>query len=271
MNNKDSFRLFILLPILLTSIIGYSQENIVELTGIVVSPNYTVSDILVVNINSKKSTITDIKGFFSIEVKLQDTLQFSAVSYRKKEIVITDEILNQKKIQVDLEEKIVNLDEVVILPHNLTGTVAHDIKKFDTNPVITSTSLGLPKANIKVKTKNERLLFEADDGKLIKFYGVAATVNVTKLLNKISGRTKKLKNRVLLDKHIKIENEIDNLFSKQVLSEALGIPQTNIADFLDFCVNHPDFSKLPETIDALKVLKYFKSKSYEYKKENGLN
>ena len=171
--------------------IGYSQENVVELTGIITNPNYTVSDILVVNINSKKSTITDIKGFFSIEVKLQDTLQFSAVNYRKKEIVITDEILNQKTIQVDLEEKIVNLDEVVILPHNLTGKVALDIKIFDTKPVITSSSLGLPKANINVKTKNERLLFEADDGKLIKFYGIAATINVTKLLNKISGRTKK--------------------------------------------------------------------------------
>ena len=251
--------------------IGYSQENVVELTGIITNPNYTVSDILVVNINSKKSTITDIKGFFSIEVKLQDTLQFSAVNYRKKEIVITDEILNQKTIQVDLEEKIVNLDEVVILPHNLTGKVALDIKIFDTKPVITSSSLGLPKANIKVKTKNERLLFEADDGKLIKFYGIAATINVTKLLNKISGRTKKLKDHILLDEHIKIEKGIDNLFSKKVLSEELGIPQMNIADFLDFCVNKPDFSILPETINALQVFEYFKSKSYEYKKANGLN
>lgn len=251
--------------------IGYGQENIVELTGIVTSPNNTVSNILVVNINSKKSTIIDIKGVFSIEVKLQDTLQFSAVHYRTKEIVIIDEILNKKTILVDLEEKVVNLDEVVILPHNLTGQVALDIKKFGTKHNVTSSSLGLPKANIKVKTKNERLLFEADDGKLIKFYGIAATINVTKLLNKISGRTKKLKDHILLDKHIKIENEIDNLFSKKVLSEELGIPQTNIADFLDFCLNQPDFTKLSDTISALRILEYFKGKSYEYKKANGLN
>ncbi len=271
MNNKKSFSLFILLPILLTSMIGYGQENIVELTGAVTNQNNSVSNILVVNINSKKSTITDIKGVFSIEVKLRDTLQFSAVHYRTKEIIIIDEILNQKTILVDLEDKLVNLDEVVVLTHNLTGQVALDIKTFDIKPVITSSSLGLPKTNIKVKTKNERLLFEADDGKLIKFYGVAATVNVTKLINKISGRTKELKNRILLDKHIKIENEIDNLFSKKLLSKELGIPQMNIADFLDFCINQPDFSKLPDTINALRILEYFKSKSYEYKKANELN
>ncbi len=271
MNNKDSLSLFILLPILLTSMIGYGQENIVELTGAVTSQNNSVSNILVVNINSKKSTITNIKGVFSIEVKSHDTLQFSAVHYRTKEIIIIDEVLNQKTILVDLEEKIVNLDEVVILPHNLTGQVALDIKTFDTKPVITSSSLGLPKANIKVKTKNERLLFEADDGKLIKFYGVAATINVTKLINTISGRTKELKDRILLDKYIKIENEIDNLFSKKVLSKELGIPQMNIADFLDFCLNQPDFSKLRDTTNALQILEYFKSKSYEYKKANGLN
>lgn len=260
-----------LLLVLLTSMTGFGQENIVELTGIVKNPNNSVANVLVVNLNSKKSMITDIKGFFRIEVKLRDTLQFSAVNYRNKEIVVVTKILNQKTIQIDLEEKIINLDEVVILPHNLTGQVALDIKKFDTKPVITSSSLGLPKANIKVKTKNERLLFEADDGKLIKFYGIAATINVTKLLNKISGRTKKLKDHVQLDKHIKIENEIDNLFSKKVLSEELGIPEINIADFLSFCVNHPDFSKFPKTINALQVLEFFKSKSYEYKKANGLN
>ncbi len=66
-------------------------------------------------------------------------------------------------------------------------------------------------------------------------------------------------------------NGLYNLFSKKILSEELGIPQMNIADFLDFCINHPDFSKLPETINALGVLEYFKNKSYEYKKANGLN
>lgn len=95
MNNSDSFRFFMLLPFLLTSITGFGQENIVELTGIVKNPNNSVADVLVVNINSKKSTITDIKGFFSIEVKLRDTLQFSAVNYSNKEIVIVTKILNQ--------------------------------------------------------------------------------------------------------------------------------------------------------------------------------
>lgn len=255
----------------MSPIIGYSQDNITELTGRVKSSNTEASNILIINLNSRESTITNTKGEFNIEVKLKDIIKFIAIHYKTKEIVITDTIFNQKTILVDLKEKVINLDEVVILPHNLTGRIDLDIKKIDTKPIITSLSLGLPKANIKVKTKNERLLFEADNGKLIKFYGIAATINVTKLLNKISGRTKKLKYHILLDKHIKIENEIDNLFSKNILSEELGIPQMKIADFLDFCINQPDFYKLTGTTNALQVLEYFKSKSYEYKKANGLN
>lgn len=255
----------------MSPIIGYSQDNSTELTGKVKSSGTEASNILIINLNSRESTITNTKGEFNIEVKLKDIIKFIAIHYKTKEIVITDTILNQKTILVDLKEKVINLDEVVILPHNLTGRIDLDIKKIDTKPIITSSSLGLPKANIKVKTKNERLLFEADNGKLIKFYGIAASINVTKLLNKISGRTKKLKDHILLDKHIKIENEIDNLFSKNILSEELGIPQMKIADFLGFCINQPDFSKLTETTNALQIFEYFKSKSYEYKKANGLN
>jgi len=271
LNSRSIHKIFWSFPIVLFSIIGYSQNDIIELTGLVKNSNIKTSNILIINLNSKESTITDDTGKFSIEVKLRDIIKFTAIHYKTKQIIITDTILNQKTILVDLEEKVINLDEVTILPHKLTGQIALDVKTLDTKPIITSSSLGLPKATIKVKTKNERLLFEADDGKLIKFYGIAATINVTKLLNKISGRTKKLKEHILLDEHIKIENNIDNLFSKKTLSEELGIPQINIADFLDYCINQPDFSKLSETINALQVLEYFKTKSYEYKKANGLN
>ncbi len=270
MSNNDLYRFFIAVFILFTAMVGYAQETIVELTGLVTNSDKTVSNILVVNVNSNKSTITDHKGFFSIEVKSQDTLQFSAVQYTMKEIILTDEIINQKEILVDLKEKIINLDEVLILPHYLTGQIALDINKLDTKQFITSSSLGLPKVNIKVKTKNERLLFEADDGKLVKFYGIGLTVNFTKLVNMVSGKTEKLKNRVILDEHIKIENQIDNLFPKKVLTEILEIPQENIQDFLDFCIHQPDFLIVSETINPIRILEYFKDKSHVYKKAKGL-
>jgi len=265
--HSDLFRLFMVL----TCLIGYGQEQRVELAGTVSSQNNPIANILIVNTNSNTSTITDHKGFFMIEVKPQDTLQVSAVQYITKEILITAQILDQKILQVALDKKVIQLDEVVVRPHQLTGDVLQDIKKLDTKPGVTAASLGLPKAKIKAKTKNERLLFEADDGKLIKYYGVAVVVNVTKLLNKLSGRTKQLKNRIALDEHIKMENTVDHLFSKKALSQALGIPQTNIDAFLDFCIHQPDFATLSETMNALQVFEYFKTKSHAYKKANGLH
>ena len=87
----------------------------------------------------------------------------------------------------------------------------------------------------------------------------------------LSGRTRMLKDRVALDKHSKIENEIDDLFSKQILSEELGIPEIKIIDFLNYCMNQPDFPSLSETINALRILEYCKGKSQEYKRVHGLD
>ena len=265
------YKFFIFSTFFLTSLIGYSQNIIAELTGTVTDQNTTISDILVVNLNSKKSIITDDKGAFTIEVKLQDTLQFSAINYQTKKILIVEEFLVSKKVQIDLDKKIVDLEEIVILPNNLTGQIDLDLDRINSDPINTFDYLRLPITNIKSKTKNERLLFEADDGKMIQFYGIAASVNVTKLMNTISGRTKKLKTHVLLDKHMEFENNVDKLFSKKVLSEELKIPLTKITNFLDFCINQPDFPELSEPINALQVFTYFKSKSFEYKNANKLN
>ncbi len=276
MNIKNVLRIFIVSLTLLTTLISHGQEKTMELSGIVQHKNKNIADVLIINLNSKQATITNTKGYFMIETKLKDTLLFSAVQYIKKKIIITDTILKQNTPIIDLEEKVINLDEVVILPNNLTGQLGYDLKGMGIRPGITSSSLGLPKAKMKVNTKNERLLFAADDGYLVKLKGsirdgVGISINVTKLISGISGNTKKLKNRVKLDRYAVLEEQVASLFSKTTWSEALGIPNTAIDDFLGFCVSQSDFPKSPETTNALLMLNYIKSKCNEYKKANGLD
>lgn len=51
--------------------------------GKVYSKDGDVAATHVLNITSKRATITNISGFFAIQVQLNDTLVFSAVQFKK--------------------------------------------------------------------------------------------------------------------------------------------------------------------------------------------
>ncbi len=54
-----------------------------------------------------------------MQVKLNDRLIFSSVQYQIRSLVITKEILQKSRIVIDVNEKITQLDEVVVGPENI--------------------------------------------------------------------------------------------------------------------------------------------------------
>ncbi len=80
------------------------------------------------NITANKATITNNNGFFAITVKLNDTLVFSAVQFKKKRVVVTQDILELELVSVPLDDGITELDEVVVTPYNLTGDISKDLR-----------------------------------------------------------------------------------------------------------------------------------------------
>ena len=223
---------FLLLLIALASFKGFSQENTTLLNGKAKSFKNDVSNILIVNLNSKKSTITDSLGLFTIEVKLRDSIRFTAVQYHTKEIVITNTIINENLVIINLVENVINLNEVTVTPYNLTGAIDRDIERLGIKPVVTSSSLRLPNATIEVLTQSERLLLEADRGKYFYYYGTAMKLNLHKILNKVSGRTKSFEEMVALDENMELGKEIIAKFSKKTISENFDIPETNFDGFI---------------------------------------
>lgn len=254
-----------LLLITLASFTGFSQENSTPLNGRAKSFENDVSNILIVNLNSKKSTITDSLGMFTIEVKLRDSIRFTALQYVTKEIVITDTILNENLVVINLVENIVNLNEVTVMPYNLTGKIGLDIERLGLKPVVTSLTLGLPNADIEKMTQSERLLIEADRGKYAYYYGIALVINTHKIMNKASGRTKSFEDMVARDEDMELEKEILAKFSKKIMSENFGIPEANIDGFLTYCMSQKDFSELSQAGNTMEIWEYLKARSIEFK------
>ena len=60
-----------------------------NLEGRVYSDDGDVAATHVLNLTTKRATITDVNCFFTIAVHLLDTLEFSSIQYKKKIIIIS--------------------------------------------------------------------------------------------------------------------------------------------------------------------------------------
>lgn len=234
-----------------------------QLEGKVFSVDGDVAATHVLNTSTKKATITDIDGYFSIKANLNDTLVFSAVQYKKKELVITTAILAQKLVRVSLEESLTVLDEVVVTPYNLSGNIAKDLQVIKTEKVVTAHTVGLPNAYARVPSKAERELFEATTG--------AGIIPLNPILNGISGRTKMLKKRIARNKLYSRTERVKEFYPDSIFRTELNIPENKIDDLLYFCEVDSAFQTIVDTHDRLKIWDFIKSKSVAYRKNNEMD
>ena len=111
--------LFSLLLIILFLNPSFSQVDYrTWIKGKVLYKNVSVPSANVINNTSQAATTTNNDGEFEIEVKLNDKLLFSSVQYQIREINITKDILQKNRIVIDVNDKITELDEVVVTPEN---------------------------------------------------------------------------------------------------------------------------------------------------------
>ena len=90
----------------------------------------------VINNTSQEATITNEDGEFEIKVKLNDRLLFSSVQYQIRSLIISKEILQKSRIVIDVNEKVTELDEVVVGPENTEKFLdlkEEEFKKIDYN------------------------------------------------------------------------------------------------------------------------------------------
>ena len=235
------------------------------LTGRVSSPSNDVSNVLIINMNSKRATITDSLGNFIINARIKDTLLITAVQYLTKKIEITPKILEENLLEVELVEEVINLAEVIVTPYNLSGRIGLDLQRLEVSPEVSSSTVGLPNTDVEIMTQSERLLLEADRGKYIYYYIIGLAINTHKILNRISGRTKSLEERLARDKDLAIEEEIIDKFSKRSIAQGFDIPETEVDGFLTFCLFQADFSELSDANNATEIWNYLKAKSIQFK------
>lgn len=242
-----------------------AQERKV-LEGRVFSKDGDVAGTHVMNITTQRGTITKANGFFSIPVHLNDTLVFSAVQYKRKAIPVNLAVLESIFLNVFLEEGEIKLDEVLVMPYNLTGDLFKDLDSLKIGVMINASLLGLPNADVKPLTQSERKLYTARTWD----YNVNK-VKLDPLINYFSGRTKMLKKRVAREAaYNKVQNTRD-LYVDSLFTQGLGIPKNSINDFMFFCEADTAFQTMVESHDIFEIWEFMLRKSLVYRENNDLD
>ena len=122
----------LLIALLCVSISEAQDIERVEINGRI---NVDIDDkegITVYNQSSNQGTTTDKNGDFRIDVAENDVLAFGALQFQDFAIRIDERIIKSRQVSVRLVEQINKLDEVIILPYDLSGNIKVDAEAVRT-------------------------------------------------------------------------------------------------------------------------------------------
>ncbi|UOY07508.1 carboxypeptidase-like regulatory domain-containing protein [Muricauda sp. SCSIO 64092] len=196
--------------------VGFAQTDTREwLRGQVLYRGSNVVNENVINTNTQMATITDEDGRFMIEVKTGDQLVFTAVNYQLEIITITDAILANKRLVVEVTEKITKLDEVVISPENQKRFLEVKNEKFKGFEYEIDRSTEVQ--NIAGTSQNDRI-----EGRL-NFVNIFKAIFQSR--NQDTGQTFELK----------VSEVLRQVYDDEFFVVDLSLPQQKIDAFLIYC------------------------------------
>jgi len=225
---------------------GYSQDTEL-IQGKVIYRNINVVAANVINNTSQSSTITDDLGEFQIYAKEGDEIIFSSVQYVIRTVKITNEIIKSKRLTIQINERIRELDEVVITPDNTEKFLDLKEEEFKGFDYVADKS-----------TKVQNPLTETRELK----YGVDF-VNIFKLLKTIVDSKSEEEKQNLIASEV-----IPYLFEDDFFTESLLISSSQINDFLDYIDLRPNAVDILLEKNQFLLMDFLLNESIRYKEIN---
>jgi len=239
---------------------SFAQEKAITISGNTLSFQNTVSNVHILNLSSKRGTISNENGEFELSVIKNDTLLISSIQHKKVKIIITEEHMISKKIIIYLKPTVTILDEVYL--HGLTGSLNSDI---DNTPIDT-----LPNHNFIIKKSDLAKKLPPDThGFLnspnaqdmtdpVKMNGVGGSARVPDYyMIKVRKLKRELKKKKAFPIQIKKELGINYFTNK------LQIPIDEIDRFLAYCENKNIIEHYNKN-NLLQVIKILQEESKTY-------
>lgn len=248
-----------LLIFLFTGLLAQAQENRVLISGEIKNDSVPIENVHIINKNAQKGTITNKQGHFKISVTDKDTLMISDIQFQDKIIIVNQDHLLTKFIEINLLELTNQLDEVIV-------------QQFDDM----SEELGLPNAGKEPLKKLDRNLNHYSqkstpvvilEALLFKQGGIDDIYNIVSGNRKRDRKLKELmQNDELNAGKIEYVKTIRTHFQDAFFINSVKIEEEYIDTYIYYCLaqdigNLYDKGRLIEVIDILLKSKapYFDS------------
>ncbi len=226
--------------------------------GVIVAKG-NIEGIHIKNTTSKTNATSTKSGTFNINAQIGDQIVFSSIRFKPKTVILSSDFIQNELFIINLEVKINELDEVLV-GKILTGNLYSDINNSSSQPEINFYDLGIPGYTGPPKTIVQRALHDADAGKLFPSF---TSVNIHKLLNKISGRTKKLKQNVKLEQKQLLLKKIKEQYTSTLFKNS-NFDQHFITTFFYYCADDAKFLELGSSSN-INIIEFLNQKLNEFK------
>lgn len=261
-NHMKQFLLLFFLSI--TSLSLYAQDNTrIEVNGKIIVDVEDLENITIYNTSSNIGTVTDSIGNFKIKVALNDEIRISSIQLIPFTTKITEAVVDTKVLKVYLKEYINTLDEVVLLPYDLTGDLKTDaLDAKVSEPIVfefgSFDDFEMPDDyhskvdNIAVGSQNDRIGYQLN--------GMAIIGLLTDLIFK-----KKKKNKDNKDPRLETPiSSVSYAFKPSYFTENFNIPENKVQSFIAYLEDSQFDETLLEPKNELKLIEYLHSKSKDF-------
>lgn len=185
----------------------------------------SLSNVNIVNLNKVRASVSDQKGMFEIEAAVNDTLMFSLVGFQSIRVRVTNDWIKNKSATIQLTEKAIALEEVVIQPYILTGYLEVDTKLI---PI---------RENYRYSISGLQHGYEAGEYAPGAFGNVLGSIfNPADMLYNFFGKKpKELKKLKEFKKDNNIRTMLESKYDRETIAALLGIDKNEIPEILARC------------------------------------
>ena len=240
---------------LLLSYTAFSQDIIdAKVTGTITNDNTNlpISNVNIINLNKVIGAVSNEKGFFELNVSANDTLLLTYIGFQSLKVRVTNDWIKNKTTKIQMTEKAIALEEIIIQPYYLTGYLEVDSKLIPVHENYRYSISGLQQG------------YETGEYSPNAFGRVMGSIfNPADMLYNVFGKkSTQLKRLKQMKKDDTVRNLLESKYDRETLATLLGVDKKDIADILERCNYSEAFIK---TANDLQVMDAISGCYEEYK------
>jgi len=242
-------RYFVAFLFLLFSITAFSQETTSlqkKVSGTIVNGTTSIplSNVNIININKVRGTVSNVRGAFEIDADVNDTLHITMIGFQSLRVRVTNDWVKNGNAKIELTEKAIALEEVVVRKYNLTGYLEVDTKLIPEEENYRYSISGLPQG------------YEAGEYSPKAFSRVMNSIfNPADMLYNFFGKKpKELRRLKEMKKDDTVKNLLETKFDRETISILLGIDKKEIAEILQHCNYSESFIQTANDLQILDAI-----------------